>query len=66
MDLPRSYYEFAILAAEDPETITECECCREHFSPCNVHTRAGWEETQISGMCEDCFDGLFTSNEHGD
>lgn len=33
-----------------------CACCGEPFSDANVHTPDGWKETQISGMCETCFD----------
>jgi hypothetical protein len=38
---------------------THCIACKQSFSPSNVHTRAGALETQISGMCEDCFDAAF-------
>ena len=40
-----------------------CVDCDQPFSLKNVHTDAGWKETRISGMCEDCFDGLFTDVE---
>lgn len=33
-----------------------CRSCRQPFSDANVYTEAGWLETQISGMCEVCFD----------
>ena len=36
-----------------------CIKCGEDFSDKNTHTVAGWKETRISGMCEDCFDELF-------
>lgn len=36
-----------------------CIKCGEPFSDENTHTAAGWKETHITGMCEDCFDGLF-------
>lgn len=35
-----------------------CVECEEPFSEENVHTEAGWRETQISGLCEDCFDEI--------
>lgn len=41
----------------------ECICCKEPFSDINVHTKEGWKETQISGMCETCFDDLFDGME---
>lgn len=36
-----------------------CIKCAEPFSDKNTHTAAGWKETRITGMCEDCFDKLF-------
>ena len=33
-----------------------CWRCHQPFSDKNTHTEAGWGETRISGMCEDCFD----------
>lgn len=33
-----------------------CVICKEEFSHNNVFTDAGLKETQISGMCEVCFD----------
>ena len=35
---------------------TKCVCCNLPFTSQNVYSRAGWKETQISGMCEKCFD----------
>lgn len=42
-----------------------CECieCKKPFTQKNVHSLEGWAETQISGMCEDCFDALFADEE---
>lgn len=39
--------------------ITTCINCRQPFSSQNVYSLLGWKETQISGYCECCFDGLF-------
>lgn len=39
--------------------IIDCVQCGEAFSALNVFTPAGARETQISGLCERCFDGLF-------
>lgn len=36
-----------------------CVQCRQPFTDKNVHTEAGWKETKISGMCEDCFDEMW-------
>lgn len=35
-----------------------CVFCKEPFSDKNVFTQLGWRETQISGMCEKCFDSI--------
>ena len=40
-----------------------CISCDQAFSDANVHTKAGWTETKISGYCEDCFDSLFEGME---
>lgn len=37
---------------------TSCVECKERFSDGNCFTQAGWEETQISGLCESCFDEI--------
>ena len=36
-----------------------CVRCGEPFSNKNTHTAAGWKETTITGLCEDCFDRIF-------
>lgn len=33
--------------------------CRQAFSPENTKSPAGWRETQITGLCEACFDEIF-------
>ena len=35
----------------------KCICCGKPFSHDNCYSLAGWKETQISGLCELCFDG---------
>lgn len=35
-----------------------CVDCKQPFSDLNVHTEAGWRETRISGLCEDCWDWM--------
>ena len=58
--LPESQADFEHLLASGPTPQhTECCLCRTHFDENNVHSAAGWRETQISGYCEDCFDALF-------
>lgn len=43
---------------------THCENCGDLFEPgVNVHSDAGWKETQISGFCENCFDEITLEEE---
>lgn len=60
---PNSYQEFVDLARSAQQIQLCCLSCGATFTPENVHTAAGWRETQISGMCEDCFDELFAEPE---
>ena len=48
------------LSANDKNS---CIVCGEQFSDRNTHSAAGWREILISGICEDCFDGLFEDEE---
>lgn len=34
----------------------KCISCQHAFSKDNTHSKEGWAETQISGLCEKCFD----------
>jgi len=56
--LPESPYEYLEADKQNRLLFRTCYCCGEPFSPDNTHTAAGWRETQISGLCEDCFDLL--------
>ncbi len=40
-----------------------CIKCKKPFTDANVKTSAGWCETQITGMCETCFDAIFDDDE---
>lgn len=46
-----------------PVNTPKCCSCKQAFTSANVHTSAGWAETRISGMCEDCFDAMFDEEE---
>lgn len=59
--LPESYEDFQRL--EGGKYHANCCKCEQSFSPSNTHSPAGWRETQISGMCEDCFDALFEGDD---
>jgi hypothetical protein len=57
-----------ILPAEMQQRLKSgvCISCGQPFTDGNVHSDAGWRETQISGMCEDCFDTLLEEEEDSD
>ena len=42
---------------------TACVHCNEPFSHKNVYSAEGWAETQISGLCEKCFDLILKTEE---
>lgn len=54
--LPESAADFTDI--ERP-VFAKCVDCQRPFTQANVFTTLGWRETQISGMCEACFDELF-------
>lgn len=60
-DLPESLHDLqSLLHTLSPyEPRTTCRRCLQPFSPDNTRTSAGWRETQISGLCETCFDNLY-------
>jgi len=62
--LPESWDEY--VSIQRP-THMFCVDCKKPFSLFNTHTAAGWRETQISGMCEKCFDEMYEEPEvsHG-
>lgn len=57
--LPESEEDFLLLEGRERLRHTACISCRKRFSSANTRTSRGWAETQISGMCETCFDELF-------
>ncbi len=59
LPLPESLAEFDQIAAEGKLRYRACQECGDDFTPRTVHTKQGWAETQISGICENCFDELF-------
>ena len=61
--LPESPDEFLQVAREGKLRFANCLECHENFDPTNTRTPDGWAETQISGYCESCFDGLFSEVE---
>jgi len=56
---PESFGDFIELRAQGALEYHCCVSCMEPFDHNNTKTPLGWVETQISGMCEDCFDQLF-------
>ncbi len=63
---PGSYAAFSILQSQGKVNYNCCVSCNEPFHPINTRTSNGWKETQISGMCENCFDNIFTEEEDHD
>jgi len=59
--LPDSEADFA--DNYDAMKFKHCMNCSKGFTPENVQSRLGWRETQLSGFCETCFDGLFKDDE---
>jgi hypothetical protein len=56
--LPESYED--ALALRQMLLYPTCFKCKRSLSePGAARTAAGWKETQISGMCEPCFDAVF-------
>lgn len=56
---PTSFIEYMRGKEAGVLNYTHCVECSLPFSPLNTTTEAGWIETQISGLCEKCFDELF-------
>jgi hypothetical protein len=58
--LPDSCEDAQRLQAEGKLRFASCMDCRQSLAAATAATTpAGWRETQISGMCEPCFDNLF-------
>ena len=63
--LPESHKEAQRLQAEGKLHFASCADCRQSLATATAATTpAGWRETQISGMCEPCYDGLFADSEY--
>jgi len=58
--LPEDGDEFSTLEEEGKLKFPKCMFCLEDFTDDNCQTKAGWRETQIAGICENCFTKLFT------
>jgi hypothetical protein len=61
--LPQSEADFSELQLSRGLRFNTCCDCHKMFSSANIKTPAGWQETQITGLCETCFDGLFEEAE---
>lgn len=62
---PNSYEEFLKYKASGLLNHVTCIQCKSFMSDNNVLTQMGWRETQITGLCEVCFDKLFEEDENG-
>lgn len=54
--LPENRGEYEEVVEKSLAMFLKCVKCHFPFTETRVHTPAGWRETQITGMCEDCFD----------
>ncbi len=61
--LPESFDEAQSLAQGRRLKFTHCEDCKLPLSNRQAaYSTAGWRETQISGLCEPCFDCTLKEN----
>lgn len=58
--LPESAEDYDQLRRIGERRFRFCFHCKADFTGENVRTPAAWKETQISGMCENCWDELFS------
>lgn len=56
--LPENFEEFDELRRSGSLMFKTCVDCKSVFDR-KQRTAAGWRETQIAGICEECFDKLF-------
>ena len=63
---PTNHIEYVLIVKNGMAKFRECIICKRPFSPANTFTKSGWQETQISGFCEACFDELFEELDDGD
>lgn len=61
--MPESHQDFRDLAEAGAAKFSHCFDCKSPFNSINTQTAAGWRETQISGICETCYDQLFSEGE---
>lgn len=58
--LPESHENARTLELEGKMVFSECVVCKLSLADLEAaSTRLGWLETQISGVCEPCFEELF-------
>jgi hypothetical protein len=64
--LPESQGDFELLKAAHETRYTNCVECGAGFTGTNVVSCGGWQETQLSGICEKCLDPLFEEESDDD
>lgn len=57
--LPENFDDFVALERQGQLRFMRCFICKKTHGPQSATTDRGWQETQISGSCEPCFDKLF-------
>jgi hypothetical protein len=60
--LPECQPDYEVLAIIGLLKYRHCIDCGSSFTSKNVQTSDGWAETQISGLCETCFDRMFNDD----
>jgi hypothetical protein len=61
--LPQTEEQFKSCISTGHFQYSKCISCHSPFSSTNTHSDMGWRETQLSGLCEDCFDSLCKEDE---
>lgn len=64
LESDRELYESQKRFAAEHIKYTNCVGCTHRFSDENCFTEDGWKETQLSGLCERCFDDATMEEEY--
>ena len=64
--LPQSFEDFMMLADTNRLTFAKCVFCGEPFHKTETKSQTGWQETQISGACEPCYNDICEDSDEGD
>jgi hypothetical protein len=65
LPLPTCQADFEWIKEIHKASYTNCIECGGPFGAHNVASTNGWKETQISGLCENCWEELFAEDGEG-